>query len=459
MTPAHVAVIDIGKTNAKLALVETSGLSEIAVVTQPNTIRPGPPYPHVDVEAIWAFLLDALRRLHAQHGIDAISIATHGATGALIASDGTLAAPILDYEHTGPDAVSEEYETLRPSFEETGSPRLSMGLNLGAQLHWQFGKDPTLRAQTHAIVTYPQFWGHRLTGGLACDLSSLGAHSDLWAPAQRKYSTLVDRLDIADKMAPARKSSDVLGPLLPDVAAQTGLNPKTPVLCGIHDSNASLLPHLIQRKPPFSVVSTGTWVIAMTVGGADVRLDPSRDTLLNVNALGDPVPSARFMGGREYDILTGGQNVTCDAAILEEVAQSGPFLMPSVVLESGPFQGQEHRWIGPEPELGTPDRSAAISFYLAMVTAECLSLTGHEGPVIVEGPFATNTGFCDLLSVATGCAVVTAESATGTSQGAALLALGSGPALASVPAPQPAPVRSASYEAYVLRWRQALAHS
>ena len=43
--------------------------------------------------------------------------------------------------------------------------------------------------------------------------------------------------------------------------------PGTPVLTGIHDSNASLLPHLIDRKPPFAVVSTGTWVIAMAIGG------------------------------------------------------------------------------------------------------------------------------------------------------------------------------------------------
>ena len=46
MTPRHVAVIDIGKTNVKLALVDMGELSEIAVVTRPNVVRDGPPYPH-----------------------------------------------------------------------------------------------------------------------------------------------------------------------------------------------------------------------------------------------------------------------------------------------------------------------------------------------------------------------------------------------------------------------------
>ena len=46
----HVAVIDIGKTNAKLALVDGNTLAEIAVVTRPNKVLPGPPWPHFDLE-------------------------------------------------------------------------------------------------------------------------------------------------------------------------------------------------------------------------------------------------------------------------------------------------------------------------------------------------------------------------------------------------------------------------
>ncbi|MEM7318604.1 MAG: FGGY-family carbohydrate kinase [Pseudomonadota bacterium] len=455
MTPGHIAVIDIGKTNAKLALVDGFDLSEIAVVTRANTVLSGPPYPHFDVETIWAFLLDALTRFRDQHRVDAISITTHGAAGALLTSGGGLAAPILDYEHRGPDSVAGAYDTLRPAFEDTGSPRLPVGLNLGAQIHWQFARDPVLRARTDTIVTYPQYWAHRLTGRLACDVSSLGCHTDLWNPFESEFSALVDRLDLTGKMAPARKSADLLGPLLPDIAAQTGLDPDTPVFCGIHDSNASLLPHVMRRDPPFSVVSTGTWVIAMTIGGTKVALDPARDVLVNVSGLGEPVPSARFMGGREYDLIRAGQSAQCEAAVLRSVAERGPLLMPSVVPESGPFQGRAHHWIGPEPAPGTAERIAALSFYLALMTAECLSLTGHRGPIIVEGPFSTNTGYCDMLSASTNCPVIVSDGVTGTSQGAALLAL-----TPSVhpghPEPRPhGTVTDPVYRAYAQRWQQA----
>ena len=69
--PSHVLVIDIGKTNAKLALVDTAALQEIEVTSLPNRVVSGPPYPHADVDALWTVVLDGLRILHTRHRIDA----------------------------------------------------------------------------------------------------------------------------------------------------------------------------------------------------------------------------------------------------------------------------------------------------------------------------------------------------------------------------------------------------
>ncbi|MEO0654520.1 MAG: FGGY family carbohydrate kinase, partial [Pseudomonadota bacterium] len=245
MTTGHVAVIDMGKTNAKLALVRVADLSEVAVVTRPNTVLPGPPYPHFDVDGHWAFILDGLSRFQADFGVEAITVTTHGASGAMIAKDGSLAAPILDYEHTGPNDTASAYDAIRPAFSETGSPSLSMGLNLGAQIHWQFATDPGLRDRVAHVLTYPQFWAHKLTGVLATDVTSLGCHTDLWNPHTGQFSSLPETLGIAGQIAPPRKPGDVLGPITSDVAQRTGLPPETPVHCGIHDSNASLLTHLV----------------------------------------------------------------------------------------------------------------------------------------------------------------------------------------------------------------------
>ena len=420
MTAGHIAVIDIGKTNAKLALVEVTSLTELAVATRPNTVLPGPPWPHFDVEGHWEFILDALGAFHRRFGVDAISVTTHGASLALIGADGGLAAPVLDYEHSGPDEVASAYDAIRPAFDETGSPRLAMGLNAGAQLFWQFGQDPDLRERVRWIVTYPQYWTYRLTGVAATEVTSLGCHTDLWNPTARRVSSLVERLGIEGKLAPLRRADEVLGSILPAVAARTGLPADTPVYCGIHDSNASLLPHLLSRQPPFGVVSSGTWVISMAIDGEAITLDPSRDTLINVNAFGDPVPSARFMGGREHDLAKGGMCPEPSDTDIREVLDARAMLLPALVPETGPFRGRQAEWLR-APDEGTGQRAAAVAFYLALVTARCLDLVGQRGAIVLEGPFSQNRALRMMLAAASGKQVIAMGGATGTSQGAALL--------------------------------------
>jgi len=449
--PRHIAVIDVGKTNAKLALVDLHTLSEIAVITRPNTVRPGPPWPHFDTEGHWVFFLDGLRGFHREHRVDAISITTHGASIVLLDAKGDLAAPILDYEHTGPDGVADQYDAIRPPFAETGSPRLPMGLNVGAQLHWQFLADPGLHNRTAHILTYPQYWAHRLTGVVASDVTSIGCHTDLWLPGRGGYSDLVGRLNIAQKMAPVRKSNEVLGAILPYVAALTGLPADTPVVCGIHDSNASLYPHLLTQMGDFSVVSTGTWVIAMTIGNTDVVLDPSRDTLMNVNARGESTPSARFMGGREFEQIMGAHPFAVEQEDVGAVLADTLMLLPAVDRQSGPFQGVAMQWQGTEPAPGSGVRAAALSFYLAMMTQTCLRLTGATGPTIVEGPFARNAQYLAMLQAATGRPVLHTQSTTGTSIGAALLV--GAPGRIDPPTALPPPTNHAALSAYAAQWR------
>jgi sugar (pentulose or hexulose) kinase len=413
-----VAVIDIGKTNTKLALVDLEREAEIAVETTPNAVLPGPPWPHFDTEAQWRFLTGALRRMAADHRVEGITVTTHGACAALLDGQGSLAAPVLDYEHTGPDALSAAYDAIRPPFAETGSPRLPMGLNLGAQLHWMCETDPTLRDRIAHIVTWPQYWGFRLTGELACDVSSLGCHTDLWNPGAGTWSGLPARLGLKGKLAPARKPGERLGTLTPAAQKLTGLGP-IPVLTGIHDSNASLVQHLRSRAAPFAVVSTGTWVISMAIGGANLPLDPARDTLINVNALGQPVPSARFMGGREHDLIQGKVKPSATQADLHQVIARQVLLLPSVVTGSGPFPDRTHRWTV-EPA-SAEEREVALGHYLALMTAECLAAIGADGPSLVEGPFVANRWFLVMLATATGRKVIASPSRTGTAVGAAML--------------------------------------
>jgi sugar (pentulose or hexulose) kinase len=438
--PEAIAVLDIGKTTAKLVAIDARTGATLDSRARATAALPGPPYPHADVDGLWHFLLDGLAAFAETHRITGVSLTTHGCAAALVDGDGALALPVLDYEHAGPDALDTAYAAVRPPFAESLTPRLPGGLNLGAQLFWQARAFPEAFARIRTILTYPQFWAWKLSGVAVSEVTSLGCHSDLWAPATGGFSTLVARQGWAPLFPPLRPAASTLGPILPEIAAVTGLAAGTPVACGIHDSNASLLPWLRRLAAPFTVVSSGTWTIVMTVGGPLDRLDPARDSLANVDAEGRPVPTARFMGGREYAALLGPDPVPASAADLGRVLARGTLPLPPFVPGVGPFPHGPGRWHGDPGRLAPAERTAAADLYLALVTDACVDLAGRGAALVVEGPLARNLLYCRLLAALAGVPVHPSPDATGTAAGAARL-------LADLPPPElPAPVSPLALE-------------
>ncbi len=451
-TDPALAVIDIGKSNLKLALLDAASHAERAVLTSPNRSRADGPYPHADAAEIWQFIEAGLAELGAQARIETLVVTTHGAAAALIDQVG-LVLPILDYEHAGPEATAADYRAVRPDFSETYSPALPKGLNLGAQLYWQQQTFPADFARAEALLPYPQYWAWRLTGVAATEVTSLGCHTDLWAPMAGDFSSLVAELGWQRLMPPLRPAAEVLGPVRPELARRLGLAPDCRVLCGIHDSNASLLPHLQARPAPFAVLSTGTWVITMAIGSPLDGLAAARDCLANVDAFGRPVPSARAMLGREFELLTGGQAAPCAETAAETVLDQAIMALPSFVPGVGPFPDRIGHWQSAEPPAAL--RQAGASLYCALVAAECLQLTRAAGLVLVEGPLARNSLFCRALACLRAGPVMASASSTGTTAGAAALA-GPPKAPAAVPWTRFGPGSVPGLAAYAAAWRASL---
>jgi sugar (pentulose or hexulose) kinase len=417
--PGAVAVLDIGKTNVKLEVFD----AERALLWERSTANrtlPGPPYPHADAEAIWAFLIGALRDANDAHPIGVIVPTTHGCAGAFIDESG-LVLPVLDYEFAGVEAIEPRYAALRPPYAETLSPPLPAGLNQGRQIAWQKQNFPDAFAKAKFYLTYPQYWSWRLTGVAASEVTMLGCHSDLWAPMQGRPSSLAARLDLPRLTPPLRPAWDRLGPLKAEIAAQTGLRPDACVLSGVHDSNASLLPHLASRRPPFTIVSTGTWVILMAVGLRVAGLNAADDMLANVDVEGRPTACARFMGGREYSELIGGVNAPASDASLARVIASGAMALPCFAPQGGPFVSRKGEIRG---DVMPGDRPALATLYVGLMSDLMLTRLGaNTGDLIVEGSFAKNSAYCELLAaLRPEQRVFAGDDSAGTARGAALLA-------------------------------------
>src|SRR5215472_5152376 len=234
-----VAVLDVGKTHAKLTLITRDGRS-VGHSTRAN----GAPTEHgkryLDAEAIDAWIVASLRGLARNANVVAIVPVAHGAAAALVEDD-RLVLPVLDYETQVPSEIACAYRSIRDPFARTLSPPLANGLNLGQQLFWQEELDAAGRSSRARILLWPQYWAWRLSGVAASEVTSLGCHSDLWFPYEGRFSDLA-RARGWDKRLPARRRADeVLGKIRPSLAASTGLSPECEVLCGLHDSNASLV--------------------------------------------------------------------------------------------------------------------------------------------------------------------------------------------------------------------------
>ena len=448
-----IAVIDIGKTNAKLVLFDAATGHEIETLSTPNSVLPAPPYPHHDLDRLWRFVLDGLGRLNRSHGVDGISITTHGATAVLMAGDVPI-LPALDYEFSGPETLRHDYETLRSDYRETFSPALPNGLNLGAQLYFQSRLDPESFAGITDILMYPQYWAYRLTGIKAGEKTSLGVHTDLWSPVRDDYSGLVDAMGWRDLFPQLRPARSVLGPIAGEVATFTGLKPDTPVATGIHDSNASLLPYLLNASGALSVISSGTWTIIMSPGAATARLDARRDCLANVDAFGRPVPTARFMGGREFEVLMGSTALPAPREVdTATVIENDVMVLPGFAGPVGPFPEAKGTWINGPDRLTPGQRLAAVSLYLALMARTGLELTGSGADIVLEGPLAHNTLFASALSALTGKRVRPSGDATGTSLGAAMLFDSVAASAVELTEPVP-PLTHPGLAAYAARWTE-----
>ena len=254
-----IGVLDVGKTNIKLFVFDRQ-CQILDQVTKPNASLPGPPYLHLDTEGVWRWLLQQLGILSQRWPIDSLVVTTHGAAPALI-DDTALVLPILDYELEPPDNIAEAYRAIAPSFAETFAPLLPAGFNMARHIFWQQEVFPEAFDRVRHVLNYAQYLAWRLCGVAASEVTSLGAHTHLWAPNEGRFSSLVERLGWSRLFPPIRSAWDVLNVIKPGVAARTGLRKDCRVLCGLHDSNAALLLYLKSRGRGFTLASTGTWII------------------------------------------------------------------------------------------------------------------------------------------------------------------------------------------------------
>jgi sugar (pentulose or hexulose) kinase len=422
--PRGIAVVDVGATNSKVALFDAA-LNVVAERKVASTHRPAPPYASIDPEPLAAFLAETLPALDQVLPIDTIVPAAHGAALALIAEDGSLAMPVMDYMAIPPDAVVAEYRKIEPPFSETFGPLLPMALTHGLQLYWQETRFPKEFARVANVVPWIQYVSYLLSGVAAVEISSISCQSQLVDVKARAYSSLARKRGWDRFFPPMAMAWDVLGPLKPEFRG-ANFQGRGAVLTGVHDSSANYLRYLAAGQGSFTLLSTGTWIIGFDTDADLDRLDKDRDTVSNTDVLGRVVASCRFFGGKEFEIIADG--APAEAARLETVERlMARRTMPlaSFTDSGGPIPGTggKGRITGPPVE-NAEERSSIAALYCALMCDQSLDAIGSKARIIIDGPFAENPVFLAILAaLRPQQQVLASDLRDGTTAGAAVLAL------------------------------------
>lgn len=423
MTTEHsldlTLVIDIGKSNAKLLMLDDAG----AVVerhSRANASVESPlGYPALDVHGLEAWMKSALLSSENAKRCGHVIASTHGAAIVALA-DGELAWDPVDYEF---EDVSLEgtaatvFDVAGDNFRDTLSPDLPAGLNAARQLFWMQNEHPDGWRKTRCLLPYPQYWAWLLSGVACSEVSSLGCHTHLWSPVRSGFSNLAVTKGWASLFAPLRSAWEVLGTVRPQVASEWGLPADCKVHVGAHDSNACLARYFHSKSigdkeaQALTIVSSGTWTVLMAPGAPAAALVAAKDMLGNVDVTGRMTPTARFMGGREFAAILNGANAqSANVEGLSRLVESRTFALPSFSHQGGPFSDRigylerdGHRLEGVNAgHLNETERATLAATYCAQITAWLIHLlwggqTTEKLNVIVEGPLANNSIYMLVL--------------------------------------------------------------
>lgn len=443
-------VIDIGKSNAKLLLLDDAGQVVERHSRANASVTSTLGYPALDVLGLQDWMQQTLRAsnkaLHCGHVI----ASTHGAALVALGQD-TLAWQPVDYEFEGVALEGAAHTAFQAanSFRETLSPELPAGLNAARQLHWLQATHPQAWRNTQTLLPYAQYWAWLLSGVASSEVSSLGCHTHLWNPAEARFSSMATSRGWAALFAPLRSAWEVLGTVGTERAQAWGLPADCQVHVGVHDSNACLARYFqapagqgaaSEIPEALTIVSSGTWTVLMAPGAPSESLRAEQDMLGNVDVTGRMTPTARFMGGREFAALLEGANpAAATPQSVQSILDTATLAIPAFSPHGGPFAGREghvlragQRLPGAlSTHLSEAERAALAALYCAQVTAWLVTQLWRtedttQGRVVVEGPLASNPVYMQLLQLLLPHCTCYASSddVEGTARGAWMLAHG-----------------------------------
>jgi xylulokinase len=343
---SHAIGIDVGTTNAKVALVADDGRLVASTTRSLAYTRTGG-IAEQDANAMWRQVADAIRELTAARpgpASDVRTIAVCSQYSSIVPVDEharAIAPMVLYWDHRGTEAsyaVMERHpEAFEVFVEHHGIPPLGAGLSLGHILSFQLDR-PAVHAATRAYLEPMDFVTAQLTGRICatqctmfmaqvCDNRTVGV---------TEYDTELVRLAGVDasRLPPLVAVDGVAGEVDAGAAAGLGLPAGVAVRVGMNDSHAGAF-----ASGAF-VPGRGGLAIGTTAVLLDTVDDKRTDLESEMVSMPSPVPG-RYLAWAENGIagkavehvLT---NVLCATDALGGNGAGDPFAALDAAIDSVP---------------------------------------------------------------------------------------------------------------------------
>ncbi len=187
----HLAVLDVGKTNKKVLIYD----QELKLVDSEFRVFEEKTSAGIifdDVEGLWEWFKEVLKKFAAKYNIRAISVSTHGATFTCLDEEGELAVPEISYTtDPGSEFQYEFYQRFgdpRRLQQDTCTPNFDALINVAKGIWFVKKKYPDGFYRVKHILNYPQYFGFKLTGVAAAEPTYIGCHTYLWDFEKEQYS-------------------------------------------------------------------------------------------------------------------------------------------------------------------------------------------------------------------------------------------------------------------------------
>jgi rhamnulokinase len=218
-----------------------------------------------DLARIYEEICQGLRMCVRMHGpdLDGIAVDTWGVDFGLVAPDGTVLANPRHYRDKGNEGMQDYAfsKVPRPDlYAATGIQFLPF--NSVYQLLGYTRRHSPLLDAAQSLMLMGDLFGYLLSGVRSCEYTNAST-TQMLDPYTRTWNReLMDKLGIPKRLllnlvAPGT----ILGPCLPEVAEETGVNPQVPIIATASHDTASAVAAVpaSDNGEAWAYLSSGTW--------------------------------------------------------------------------------------------------------------------------------------------------------------------------------------------------------